>query len=126
MNRQTTGKNGEHHARIYLEARGYRVVAANWRSGRYEIDLVAEAPPGPWPVLAVVEVKTRHSGPHFDAHAARGWGQRRRLVAAARAFVQSHPDFEKHHVRFDAVLVLASTLNPSPDVLHLPGAFRAE
>lgn len=124
MSRRDTGIEGERRARAHLEQRGYRVVAANWRFGRWELDLVAEAPPGPWPVLAVVEVKTRAASGAFPLREALRPAQRRRLAAAAAAFVARHPAWKHHHVRFDAVLVREAAVS-GPAVEHLTGAFMA-
>ncbi|MBQ4539816.1 MAG: YraN family protein, partial [Alistipes sp.] len=35
------GRRGEDVAVEYLRSRGYMICAQNWRSGRYEIDIVA-------------------------------------------------------------------------------------
>lgn len=56
MTRQSFGQAGEQAAARYLEQRGYRIVARNWRHGRNgEIDLVAMD----GGEVVFVEVKTR-------------------------------------------------------------------
>ena len=52
------GREGEEAARQYLEGLGYRVLHINWRSGHYELDIVARR--SEW--LVVVEVKTTDTG----------------------------------------------------------------
>lgn len=49
------GRWGENTAAEYLESKGFRILARNWRTRRGEIDLVAQIDQ----VLAFVEVKTR-------------------------------------------------------------------
>jgi putative endonuclease len=53
--RQKLGAWGEQMAARHLEAKGYEIVARNWRCRRGEIDLVAQA----GAVVVFVEVKTR-------------------------------------------------------------------
>ena len=36
-----TGRAGERAAAEYLRRAGYEICALNWRSGRYELDIVA-------------------------------------------------------------------------------------
>jgi len=42
MNTTLVGRQAEQAARVYLEMRGFRVLEQNWRTPRYEIDIVAE------------------------------------------------------------------------------------
>jgi len=60
--RKRLGDFGERLAAHHLEAKGYRIVARNWRCARGEIDLVAQA----GAELVFVEVKTRR-GQAFGA-----------------------------------------------------------
>ena len=42
MSARTYGAAGEAFAASALEAEGYRILERNWRSGRSEIDLIAQ------------------------------------------------------------------------------------
>ena len=55
MSARTYGAAGEAFAASALEAEGYRILERNWRSGRYELDIVARKEG----VLHIVEVKSR-------------------------------------------------------------------
>lgn len=52
-----TGAEGEQAACQWLDQRGYRIEARNWRHGRLEVDIVARH----GRTLVIVEVKTRRS-----------------------------------------------------------------
>jgi len=49
------GQKGEEAARQYLNSLGYHIVNQNWRSGRYELDMVARHNE----MVIAIEVKTR-------------------------------------------------------------------
>ncbi|MDR7468486.1 MAG: YraN family protein [Armatimonadota bacterium] len=100
MDRQWLGRIGEDAAVRYLEARGYRIVARNFRCPLGEIDLVAEQ----GGVTVFVEVKTRRSvacGAPVEAITPR---KRRRIALLAAYYLQGarRPDAP---ARFDAVAV---------------------
>ena len=57
--RRALGDRGEQAVTEYLLARGYRLLARNYRCRGGEIDLIAAAPEG---TLCFVEVKTRSPG----------------------------------------------------------------
>ncbi|HBG42849.1 MAG TPA: YraN family protein [Porphyromonadaceae bacterium] len=51
------GKKGEDAAVRLLQSKGYRILDRNWRSGHYEIDIIARD----GDFIVFVEVKTRSS-----------------------------------------------------------------
>lgn len=80
------GRAGEELARRTLEARGYHVLASNWRARgelRGEIDLVA-AEGGD---LVFVEVKTRRGAAYGSAAEAITPAKAQRLLALAQAYI---------------------------------------
>lgn len=55
MERRETGVRGEELAAAYLLGEGFELLHRNWRSGRYELDIVARHAE----TLHIVEVKSR-------------------------------------------------------------------
>src|SRR5438105_1519738 len=108
------GLSAESRAAAYLIAKGYRIVARRFRSAVGEIDIVARRRR----ILVFVEVKARDR--LDDAAEAVTERQRRRIIAAAEAWLASHPDHGQLDMRFDAVLVAPGRLPR-----HLPAAFDA-
>ena len=78
------GKVGEELARHHLEARGYRVVAANYRCRWGEIDLVARDGLD-W---VFVEVRTRRSGAYGGPEESLTEAKRQRLTLAAQDYLR--------------------------------------
>jgi putative endonuclease len=96
-----TGRSGEEEAYFYLRARGYVIIARNYRSprSRSELDLVG------WDgeVLCFIEVKTRTARDIQPAEVAVDKEKQRDVSRVAREFLQklkSSPAF-----RFDIVSV---------------------
>ena len=112
------GREGEEAARQYLEGLGYRVLHINWRSGHYELDIVARRPE--W--LVVVEVKTRDQRRIMEPEDAVDKAKIRRTVAAADAYVQTF-DIDLP-VRFD-ILSLIKRSDGSYRIEHIEDAFYA-
>lgn len=108
------GRYGEDQAHRWLRARGFRIVARNWRppQGGGEIDIIAWE--NDW--LVFVEVKTRATGqwaaPERDVDHEKIHALRR----AARDYIRrTHSD--ESRVRFDAVAVTGGRIE------HLRDAF---
>jgi putative endonuclease len=112
--RQQRGREGEDAAVRYLESRGYRIVARNWRPGtksggaglRGEIDIIA------WQgrVLCFVEVKARSSSEFGAPQEAITPSKQRQLSRLANAYVSFHRlDVS---CRFDVVEVWLSSAAP--------------
>lgn len=99
MTSYSSGKRGENLAALFLRAKGYSIVARNWRAPTGEIDIIARR----GDMLCFVEVKSRRNVE--DAREAITPHQRRRIEHTAEAFVQSHPEFTDLDMRFDAVFI---------------------
>jgi putative endonuclease len=106
------GLSAESRAALLLMAKGYRIAVRRWKSPVGEIDIVARRRN----LLVFVEVKAR--GDLDEAAFAVTPHQKRRIVAAARAWLARHPDDVTCAMRFDAVLVVPWRLPK-----HIPGAF---
>ncbi|MDT8435965.1 MAG: YraN family protein [Gemmatimonadota bacterium] len=117
---ESTGARGEAIVAAWLERRGIRVVARNWRAGRGEIDLVVRD----GRTVAFVEVKTRRLGPGGRPADAVDRRKRRHLVAAAGAWIAGHPG-TGGEFRFDVAEVVVAP-GGRPLVEHWPDAFRAD
>ncbi|MBK8007603.1 MAG: YraN family protein [Rhizobiales bacterium] len=109
------GVSAEGRASLYLAAKGYRTLAKRWRSPAGEIDLVVKR----GKLVVFVEVKTRAD---LDTAAESVLPrQRKRITAAAEAWLATHPEHMSHDLRFDAVLIAPKRLPR-----HIEAAFDAE
>lgn len=93
------GSQAESLARRYLEQRGLRFVAANYRTRRGEIDLVMTD----GTILVFVEVRFRRNGRFGSAVESVDRHKRQRVIAAASGFIQSHGKYRDRQCRFDVV-----------------------
>lgn len=107
-----TGISAESRAAAYLLAKGYRILARRFRTRFGEIDIVVRRRN----LLAFVEVKARAS--LDDAAYAVTPQQRRRIIAAAEAWLMHHPEHAQLDCRFDAILIAPKSLPR-----HLTAAF---
>ena len=108
------GLSAESRAAAMLVAKGYRIVARRWRSPVGEIDIVARRRK----TLVFVEVKARER--LDDAAEAVIARQQRRIIAAAEAWLATHPDDVDSDIRFDVILVAPKSLPR-----HIMAAFDA-
>ena len=108
------GLSAESRAAALLIAKGYRIVARRFRTPVGEVDIVARR----GSVLVFVEVKAR-SRLDDAAEAVTDRGKRR-IVAAAEAWLAQNPDDVNRDIRFDAVLVAPRRLPR-----HIEAAFDA-
>jgi putative endonuclease len=89
---------GERRALLHYRLRGYRLLAANARAGGYELDLVLRR----GRKLVVVEVKEKGGSEYGDPLEMIGPEKRRRVLAAARAWLASHPEVAGLEVAVEA------------------------
>jgi putative endonuclease len=115
------GAAAEELAAAYLQARGLKILARNLRCKAGEIDLLC-LDAG---LLAIVEVRQRR---HLEFGGALGsvtWAKRRKIIRAARFFLQTRARFRGFAIRFDVIAVAGL-----PDGAHridwVRDAFRAD
>lgn len=109
------GRLSELLCRLVLRAKGYRIMAQDYRAPVGEIDIVARR----GRTLALVEVKARDS--LADAAAAVVLRQRRRIARAAEHFLAQRPALAGLDLRFDVMLVRRWRIPH-----HVAGAWRSD
>lgn len=111
--RHKDGLAAEQAAIRYLVSRGWHVVAHRFRAGRVEIDIVARR----GPLVAFVEVKSRHGTAFGTPFEAVTGPKRRELVKAARVWIDRR-GLPGDVYRFDCIGIQDGRLE------HLEDAFR--
>ena len=91
----------EKRAERFLVGNGLRLLQRNFNCRQGEIDLVM----ADGDTLCFVEVKYRHSGAFGGAAYSLPWHKRRRVIAAARYYLQRTGRGLDTAVRFDALLI---------------------
>lgn len=114
----TAGEQAEALAADWLCRRGLRILERNFRVRGGEIDLVC-AEGG---TLVFVEVRLRRNRDFGGAAASITAGKRRRIVHAARHYLQRHPG-HRGDCRFDCLLL--DRLAPEA-ITWLPAAFSSD
>jgi putative endonuclease len=94
------GREGERAAAKFLERRGYRIVASNYRTRLGEIDLIAEDRG----TLVFIEVKTRATDRFGGPADAITPAKQARIARLAQQFLTARR-LEDRACRFDAVLI---------------------
>lgn len=109
------GKEGEDEAVRFLERQGYQIRHRNWRSGRKELDIVAEHQGE----LIVVEVKTRRDQRFGTPEESIGEAKIRRIVSSTDAYLRKYSiDLP---VRFDIISITGTEL--PLEIEHIINAF---
>lgn len=117
-----TGRLGERLAAEHLEAKGYRVMDANYRFGREEVDLVCFQPnaANDGGEIVFIEVKTRRGSGFGAPEAAVDQAKQLAIRRVAEAYLHERR-LMPAPVRFD---VVAITLGAGPpEVVHFENAF---
>jgi len=97
---QTLGQTGEDKAVSYLKESGYKIRHRNWRSGKKELDIVAENKD----FVVFVEVKTRTEGFLEKLSEAVSREKQRLMIFAAEGYIQRY-NISKES-RFDIITVI--------------------
>jgi putative endonuclease len=98
-----TGKEGEKMAATWLAANGYTILHRNWRSGRFEIDLICTRENK----LRFVEVKLRQSNEYGYPEAAVTRKKYRDLMQAISQYMALNP--EHNDFRLDVIAITQRT-----------------
>lgn len=118
--RQITGRKGEEQACRLLEEMGHRILSRNWRHGHLELDIISLDTAG----LHIVEVKSLVAPAATAPEAKVNWRKRQKMVAGAKAFLNSEARQELPadlEVFFDVVSVLFN--GPDFEIEYYPQAF---
>ncbi len=108
-------KEGETEAAEYLISKGYTIRHRNWRSGKRELDIVAQKDGE----LVIVEVKTRRSDEFGRPEEAITDRKIRNIIISTDAYIQR---FEIDlPVRFDVITVTGT--EPPFQIEHIEDAF---
>ena len=116
MKARNDGKDAEGRAARYLEEKGYRIVARNWRARRGELDLVAMHDG----TLCFVEVRQRGGGARVTALESIDRRKQASLVRAAQEYLLRH-GLHRQAARFDVIAIDARG-----ELTHLENAFTAD
>ena len=112
------GARGEGLARAFLKARGYRVVATNYRCRYGEVDIIARD----GPCLVFVEVRTRRTRGGFGTpQESISRRKKERLIATAETYIQDL-DETPEDWRIDVVAVNIDSRGIVRPVEHVENA----
>jgi len=106
------GREGETHARRYLEENGYKVVKVNYRCPIGEIDLICRD----GITLVFVEVKARNTTEKGLPEEAVTPYKQKQLVRLASWFLSEIDYADNFPVRFDVVSVLYESGKGEPNI----------
>jgi putative endonuclease len=110
------GNLGEQRAAELLKRKGYHIIATQWKSLRFEIDIIAEK----GNEIVFVEVKTRTSEDYGQPWEAVKRDKRRKICNSADQYIRmTKCDKEP---RFDIISIIQT--EDKTKITHLKSAFR--
>ena len=98
------GSDAELRAQKHLESNGFKTIATNVNSRFGEIDIVMTKDND----LLFVEVRYRSSSYYGSAAQSVHIYKQKKLINAARYFLQKNPKFSNHDCRFDVITIESS------------------
>ena len=111
----TKGIQGEAIAEQHLNANGFQTIARRYRSPYGEIDLIMLDQH----ILVFIEVKYRTRTTLASAQLAVTPAKQRRIIQTALCFLNEHPEYAEHAMRFDIV-----SFSGEQCIEHLQNAFQ--
>lgn len=109
------GPRGEEMAAGYLNAKGFTIRDRNWRSGRTEIDIIAENNK----YIVFVEVKTRSADYSVHPSEAVNVPKQRTIINAASNYINRYGITKE--ARFDIITLILSEAGHGID--HIENAY---
>ena len=116
MNATERGRWGETLAAIHLEKTGIQIVERNWRSGRFEIDLIGKQSE----TWVFIEVKVRKFGYAETAFESIDLYKQQRIISAADRFLK-YQERQSNPIRFDVLCIEYGSENHR--IQHIEDAF---
>lgn len=111
------GELGEERAAEYLISKGYKIRHRNWRSGKLELDIVAENNN----TLVIVEVRTRRDNYLLHPAETVNKTKMRNTILAAESYIF------KHNItlptQFDILSVVVGSQESGCKIEHIEDAF---
>ena len=102
--KQRQGSLFEQHACEFLQAQGLRLIVQNWQQPKVgELDLVMMEIGRAWSTLLFIEVRQRKRSAFGDAALSVTASKQRKVIKAARYFLQQHPEYSDYECRFDVI-----------------------
>ena len=101
------GKPAEDLALQFLQGRGLKLLARNWRCKAGELDLVMQD----GETLAVIEVRSRRRDDYGSALETVDFRKQARMVRATRLWLARQPDLAEQPLRFDIVTLDGGALD---------------
>lgn len=115
---QLLGQKGEELATHYLQDKGYKILAQNYRCIFGELDIVAMQRS----VLVFIEVKTRSSNNFGSAASAVNYRKQQQISRAAQHYLTEN-SYNDCDARFDVVAITRGTKDQF-EVDHIVDAFE--
>jgi putative endonuclease len=114
---QELGKLGEDWAAQFLMKKGIQILERNWRSGRNELDLIAQKED----TILFIEVKTRRGRDYGEPEQAVNFKKEESIRKASLEYmlrVHFHGE-----IRYDIISLILDNQNEVREILHLEDAF---
>lgn len=119
-NRKSIGSEGERIALSFIQKRGFKILATNYRSPVGEVDIIASKKD----TISFIEVKTRQSSRFGHPEEAVQRKKMKKIIRTAQHYLVTHKLYDKVNVRFDILSLIIN--DTSFDVEFFENAFREE
>ena len=119
-NHKEFGNSGEHTACLFLESKGYKIIARNYRAYRKEIDIIAQKDGH----IIFAEVKTRSSAKFGAPSESVNLTKRQHIIFAAKKFMaDNYRLYSEFQPRFDIIEIYRDKKTQKDYVRHIECAF---